>query len=403
MAILPQPHEGLLNDRFSMVQWLFRLWNGELPFMQSGTGAVAEAVSTALQRMPHSAQYSTAGNFNTAKAALTGTIGLPSVAALGLEVTKTGGTLAAGSSDQTSLTATFTGDSGGTTDAAGLRVTQTSDGANAVAQAISLRVTAKTTGAGAITTQRAVFGEVRLDGAGNVATAIPVSGALVLTSTGSITTGAEILRAASPTITGAGTVAYIDGVRVSNQGHAKVVDVFGVHVVDQTDNTGNTFAFYSAMTAGAAKWDFYSASGAKSHFNGPVLFGSTTDDTTNKVQVTGICVSYSDTQAGAEGGSFKAANNTTKTKFVQIGYDGTADVGYIKALHAATGLKNLVVGTGAAVSTTSVGGFLMIGSCAGTPTGAPTGAAAGRIPMIYDSTNNLLYLYFGSWRSVAVT
>lgn len=45
-------------------------------FAQSGSGAIAEAVSVALQRLPHSAQYSSVANFNTARNALTGTQGL---------------------------------------------------------------------------------------------------------------------------------------------------------------------------------------------------------------------------------------------------------------------------------------------------------------------------------------
>jgi hypothetical protein len=173
--------------------------------------------------------------------------------------------------------------------------------------------------------------------------------------------------------------------------------------VDQSGNTGNTFAFYSAMSAGANKWDIYSSNGAKSHFAGEVLIGSTTDNGSEKLQITGSAISYADTLVSAEGGSFKAANNTTKTKWVQIGYDGSADVGYIKALHASTANKNLVVGTGAAVSTGATGGFLMITSCAGTPTGVPVGTAAGRIAMVYDTTADKIWFYNGAWRGVAVT
>jgi hypothetical protein len=119
---------------------------------------------------------------------------------------------------------------------------------------------------------------------------------------------------------------------------------------------------------------------------------------------TGPVIAKSDTQASAEGGSIQAQNATTPAKWTQIGYDGTADIGYIKAIHSATANKNLLLGgTGAAISTGATGAMPMIPSCAGTPTGAPTGAAAGRIPMIYDTTNNIIYFYNGSWRGVAVT
>ena len=45
-------------------------------YLPSGTGATAEAVSDALQRLPHTAQYSSTANFNTAMAATTGTFGM---------------------------------------------------------------------------------------------------------------------------------------------------------------------------------------------------------------------------------------------------------------------------------------------------------------------------------------
>jgi hypothetical protein len=52
-------------------------------FTPSGTGGGAEAVSTALNRLPHSAQYSSAANFTTALNALTGTQGLAPKVQLG--------------------------------------------------------------------------------------------------------------------------------------------------------------------------------------------------------------------------------------------------------------------------------------------------------------------------------
>jgi hypothetical protein len=45
-------------------------------FTPSGSGAQTEPVSTALQRLPHTAQYSSAANFNTARDALTGRFGM---------------------------------------------------------------------------------------------------------------------------------------------------------------------------------------------------------------------------------------------------------------------------------------------------------------------------------------
>ena len=65
---------------------------------------------------------------------------------------------------------------------------------------------------------------------------------------------------------------------------------------------------------------------------------------------------------------------------------------------SATG--NIVCGT-AAVATTATDGFLYIPSCAGAPTGVPS-TYTGQLPIVYDSTNNKLYLYNGSWKGVTL-
>ena len=58
---------------------------------------------------------------------------------------------------------------------------------------------------------------------------------------------------------------------------------------------------------------------------------------------------------------------------------------------------NVTIGT-AALNTTATDGFLYIPTCAGAPTGVPT-SKTGRVPMVYDSTNNKLYIYNGAWKS----
>lgn len=62
---------------------------------------------------------------------------------------------------------------------------------------------------------------------------------------------------------------------------------------------------------------------------------------------------------------------------------------------------NVLINT-AAIATTATDGFFYIPSCAGIPTGAPT-AFTGRVPMVYDSSNNRFYLYNGSWRYATLT
>jgi len=65
-------------------------------------------------------------------------------------------------------------------------------------------------------------------------------------------------------------------------------------------------------------------------------------------------------------------------------------------------VSNVVLGNQSALATNATNGFVYIRTCAGTPTGAPT-AFTGHVAMLYDTTNNKLYAYNGSWRSVTLT
>ncbi|MEA2937723.1 MAG: hypothetical protein QOC56_1227 [Alphaproteobacteria bacterium] len=59
-------------------------------------------------------------------------------------------------------------------------------------------------------------------------------------------------------------------------------------------------------------------------------------------------------------------------------------------------LGNVTIGT-AALATGATDGFIYIPTCAGTPTGTPT-AYSGRVPIVYDTANNKLYVYNGAWK-----
>lgn len=58
---------------------------------------------------------------------------------------------------------------------------------------------------------------------------------------------------------------------------------------------------------------------------------------------------------------------------------------------------NQIMGAESALATNATNGFLYVPSCAGVPTGVPT-AITGKIPIVVDSTNNIMYIYSGgSW------
>lgn len=54
---------------------------------------------------------------------------------------------------------------------------------------------------------------------------------------------------------------------------------------------------------------------------------------------------------------------------------------------------------GGSIVTTATGGFLVIPHCAGAPTGVPHNGQS----MVFDTSNNKLYVYNGAWKSVTLT
>ena len=62
--------------------------------------------------------------------------------------------------------------------------------------------------------------------------------------------------------------------------------------------------------------------------------------------------------------------------------------------------ENVIVG-GAALATNATNGFLYIATTPGIPTGVPT-AKTGRVPMVFDTTNNDFYIYNGAWKKVGL-
>jgi len=64
-----------------------------------------------------------------------------------------------------------------------------------------------------------------------------------------------------------------------------------------------------------------------------------------------------------------------------------------------SGLGNIVCGNQAALATDATDGFLYIPTCAGAPTGVPT-AYTGKVAVVFDTTNDKLYVYDGGWIDV---
>ena len=72
----------------------------------------------------------------------------------------------------------------------------------------------------------------------------------------------------------------------------------------------------------------------------------------------------------------------------------------IHAEGTGSGSDGSVAFNDAALSTSATVGFVMIPSCAGTPTGVPADIPTGQCPMVVDSSGTKLYVYVGgAWKS----
>lgn len=81
---------------------------------------------------------------------------------------------------------------------------------------------------------------------------------------------------------------------------------------------------------------------------------------------------------------------------------GTRATSVVGAVNINTNPNSSVFGTtkiGGRILTGAVTGHMYIPTCAGTPTSSLASAA----PVVYDTTANKIWVYNGSWRSVAVT
>lgn len=74
------------------------------------------------------------------------------------------------------------------------------------------------------------------------------------------------------------------------------------------------------------------------------------------------------------------------------------------AVTVGLGTSNTTIGSGAALNTTATVGYIIISTCAGTPTGVPVGHATGNAALVYDTTAHKLWAYdAGTWKGAAFT
>lgn len=78
-----------------------------------------------------------------------------------------------------------------------------------------------------------------------------------------------------------------------------------------------------------------------------------------------------------------------------------ANAGSLGTALTANYAGSVAIGALSALSTTATAGFLYIPSCAGAPSGTPA-SFTGKTAMVYDTTDNKLYVYNGAWKSTTL-
>lgn len=136
--------------------------------------------------------------------------------------------------------------------------------------------------------------------------------------------------------------------------------------------------------------------------DGPRLRLESTDTNIAANEYIGTIDFYTNDGSGAGAGVCASirgisTNTAALTDIVLSTGDTTTQTQALKATYDAS----VVVGAESANATTATAGFLYIPTCAGTPTGVPR-AITGKVAMVFDTTNNELYVYDGGWISVAL-
>jgi hypothetical protein len=194
-----------------------------------------------------------------------------------------------------------------------------------------------------------------------------------VSGTGTITTAANVYASGNFTTSGTSTMAAAAGVYVrpsfSNGVGCTLTAAYGLYVKPASLNATATVPTYAGVYC-------------------------------DTVAATG-------TVTNGYGGYFKAPTNCTNaialytdSLNVNVAPSSAPTAGRINcnSLRASGGALGGVVVNNATLATNATDGFLYISTCAGAPTGTPT-AQTGTVAMVYDTTNNNLYIYSGSgWK-----
>lgn len=157
-------------------------------------------------------------------------------------------------------------------------------------------------------------------------------------------------------------------------------------------------------------------------FDGTKLLSSTTIGyaigTTAGTSDTSLTIAYNAAVTNSIYGSYIDLSSTSSTNGVdkyglyitcRNTWNGTASRNIGLYINTDDATENIgifcftgsIICQGVALATNTTEGFLYIPTCAGTPSGTPV-AHTGTVALVFDTTNNKLYVYDGSWISATL-
>lgn len=228
-------------------------------------------------------------------------------------------------------------------------------------------------------------------------------------------------------------IGYSCGLNVNNGADSNTgvgAFTFGIGQLTGTGNTGFGRQTLYNLTSGTNNLSLGNVSGlnvttgSNNTLVGASAGGGIATGSHNTIvgNVTGLAAGTTQNVILADGAAVKRFRaDTTSTKLVTAGDLTTLEVfnnvastnshiaikpgilaGQASSLYVPSG--NVMIGglgTNVALATTATVGFMMIPTCAGTPTGTPAGTLTGAVALVWNSTGNTLHAYEGgAWNTV---
>jgi hypothetical protein len=163
--------------------------------------------------------------------------------------------------------------------------------------------------------------------------------------------------------------------------------IAGLQII-RWDNSGNPSKIYLGKSRGGAVGVLGPQSVNSGDAVGVIMFGGSDGTTINDSAYILVGVDAAPASGTTPGRMMfmttGAGTNANPTERVRINSTGS-----------------LMMAAGA-LATTATDGFFYVNACAGAPTGVPTAPPGGAKAMVYDTTNNKLWVYNGSWRGVVL-